>query len=167
FAEFHARFAPCFFRAEVRERSRRYLRALLAPVERKNGWQLAEAMGEADPNGAQRLLYAAVWPEAAVQRELARFVWEHFGDPRLGVFLLDETGFVKKGTESVGVQRQYSGTAGKRENCQIGVLLAYTSPLGTAFLDRRLYLPKVWAEDPARREKAGVPGSVAFQTQPQ
>ena len=76
FAEFHARFAPYFFRAEVRERSRRYLRALLAPVERKNGWQLAEAMGEADPNGAQRLLYAAVWPEAAVQRELARFVWE-------------------------------------------------------------------------------------------
>ena len=167
FAEFHARFAPYFFRAEVRERSRRYLRALLAPVERKNGWQLAEAMGEADPNGAQRLLYAAVWPEAAVQRELARFVWEHFGDPVGGIFLLDETGFVKKGTESVGVQRQYSGTAGKVENCQIGVLLAYTSPLGTAFLDRRLYLPKVWAEDPARREKAGVPVSAAFQTKPQ
>jgi SRSO17 transposase len=167
FAEFHARFAPYFYRAEVRERSRRYLRALLAPVERKNGWQLAEAMGEADPNGAQRLLYAAVWPEAAVQRELARFVWEHFGDPLWGIFLLDETGFLKKGTESVGVQRQYSGTAGKRENCQVGVLLAYTSPLGTAFLDRRLYLPEVWAEDPARREKAGVPESAAFQTKPQ
>src|SRR5215216_3676373 len=87
FAAFHVRFAPYFFRAEVRERSRRYLRALLGPVERKNGWQLAEAMGEADPNGAQRLLYAAVWPEAAVQQELARFVWEHFGDPEAGIFL--------------------------------------------------------------------------------
>ncbi len=155
FAAFHARFAPSFYRAEVRDRSARYLQALLRPVPRKNGWQLAEAMGEADPNGAQRLLYAARWDADAVRDELQRFVMEHFGDPRDGILIVDETGFLKKGDKSVGVARQYSGTAGKVENCQIAVFLSYASARGATFLDRRLYLPEGWAADVARRTWRG------------
>jgi SRSO17 transposase len=166
FAAFHARFAPHFFRAEVRTRSAAYVQALLGPVERKNGWQLAEALGEADPNGTQRLLYQAVWDEDAVRDELQAFVTEQFGDPE-GIFVVDETGFLKKGTQSVGVQRQYSGTAGKVENCQIGVFLTYVSAQGHAFLDRRLYLPEAWADDPVRRATAQVPEGVCFQTKPE
>jgi SRSO17 transposase len=166
FAAFHARFAPFFFRSQVRERSRRYLHALLGPVERKNGWQLAEAMGEGDPNGAQRLLFEAVWDEEAVRDELERFVAAQFGDPEQGIFVLDETSFPKKGTKSVGVKRQYCGTLGKKENCQVGVFLTYVSPRGHVFLDRRLYLPEDWAADEARRREAGVPKAIAFQTKP-
>src|SRR5438270_10563716 len=117
FLAFHARFAPHFSRQETRERSARYLHGLLGPVERKNGWQLAEAAGERDPQGMQRLLFEARWDAEAVRDELGRFVVERFGDAA-AVFILDETGFLKKGTKSVGVQRQYSGTAGKVENCQ-------------------------------------------------
>lgn len=142
FAAFHTRFALYFFRAQVRERSRRYVQALLGPVERKNGWQLAEAMGEHDPNGAQRLLCEAVWDEDAVRDELGRFVAEQFGDPQEGIFVLDERGFPKKGTKSVGVRRQYCGALGKKENCQVGVFLTYVSPRGHVVLDRRLYLPE-------------------------
>jgi SRSO17 transposase len=166
FAAFHARFAPFFFRAEVRERSRSYLRALLAPVDRKNGWQLAEAMGEHDPNGAQRLLFEAVWDADAVRDELECFVAEQFGDPEEGIFVLDESAFPKKGTKSVGVKRQYCGSLGKRENCQVGVFLTYVSPQGHVFLDRRLYLPEEWATDEERRTEAGVPNDVTFQTKP-
>ena len=166
FLAFHARFAPCFYRAEVRERSARYLRALVSPVGRKNGWQLAEAIGDPDPNGVQRLLTRARWDEDAVRDELARFVWETFGDADAGIFVLDETGFLKKGTHSVGVARQYTGTAGKLENCQIGVFLAYVGRGGTAFLDRRLYLPEHWAQDAMRRQAAHVPATVTFQTKP-
>jgi SRSO17 transposase len=165
FAAFHARFAPFFYRREVRERSARYLRGLLGPVERKNGWQLAEAVGEADPQGMQRLLYAARWDADAVRDELIRFVAEAFGDAD-GIFVMDETGFLKKGTKSVGVQRQYTGTAGKTENCQVGVFLTYVGPQGHAFLDRRLYLPESWAEDAGRRAEAAVPEAVTFQTKP-
>jgi SRSO17 transposase len=132
FAAFHARFAPFFYRREVRERSARYLRGLLGPVERKNGWQLAEAVGEADPQGMQRLLYAARWDADAVRDELICFVAESFGDAD-GILVLDETGFLKKGSKSVGVQRQYTGTAGKTENCQVGVFLTYVGPQGHAF----------------------------------
>lgn len=166
FAAFHARFAPYFFRREVRERSGRYLRALLGPVERKNGWQLAEAMGEGDPNGAQRLLYQAIWDEEAVKDELEALVAELFGEPN-GIFVLDETSFLKKGVKSVGVKRQYAGTVGKIENCQVGVFLSYVSSKGHTFLDRRLYLPREWADDPARRAEAGVPEAVGFQTKPE
>ena len=162
---YHARFAPLFRRSEIRERSRRYLHGLLAPVERKNGWQLAEAVGEDDPQGIQRLLFEAVWDEDAVRDLYQQFVVEVFGDPE-AVLVLDETGFVKKGTKSVGVQRQYSGTAGKVENCQVGVFLAYVTTHGHVLLDRRLYLPEVWAADPARRAEAKVPEAVTFQTMP-
>jgi SRSO17 transposase len=165
FQEFHARFGRFFFRAEVRQRSARYLRSLMGPVERKNGWQLATAIGEADPNGVQRLLYEARWDDEAVRDELTRFIAEYLGDPQ-GILIADETGFIKKGTKSVGVKRQYSGTAGKVENCQIGVFLAYRGRGGYALVDRRLYLPQEWAADAERRKAAGVPAAVGFATKP-
>src|SRR3712207_5737350 len=159
----HARVAARFRRPEVRARARRYLAGLLDRVERKNGWQLAEQLGERHPRGVQRLLDAARWDAEAVRDDLRAYVVEHLGDER-AVLVVDETGFLKKGTKSVGVQRQYSGTAGRTENCQVGVFLAYASPKGRAFLDRALYLPKVWAEDAARRAEAGVPETVRFAT---
>jgi SRSO17 transposase len=123
-------------------------------------------MGEADPNGAQRLLYDARWDEEAVRDELVRFIAGYLGEAQ-GILVVDETGFLKKGTKSVGVKRQYSGTAGKREHCQIGVFLGYRTSQGYGLLDRRLYLPHEWAEDAERRQAAGVPAAVAFATKPQ
>ncbi len=159
----HTRIAPRFARAEARTRVRRYLDGLLAPLERKNGWQLAEHLGEAGPQGVQRLLNAADWDADAVRDDLSAFVVEHLGDAE-GVLIMDETGFLKKGTKSVGVQRQYSGTAGRRENQQIGVFLAYAAPRGAVLLDRALYLPEAWTSDAGRRAEAGVPETVAFAT---
>jgi SRSO17 transposase len=159
----HARIASRFARAEARTRVHRYLAALLAPVERKNGWQLAEHLGEAGPQGVQRLLNAADWDAEAVRDDLIAFVIERLGDSD-GVLIVDETGFLKKGTKSVGVQRQYSGTAGRRENQQIGVFLAYAAPQGTTLLDRALYLPEGWAADADRRAEAGVPETITFAT---
>jgi SRSO17 transposase len=157
---------PRFARAEARGHCRGYLTGLMSRVERKNGWQLAEAAGEPTPHGMQELLSRAVWDADAVRDDLRAYVVEHLGDPA-AVLVVDETGFLKKGTKSVGVQRQYSGTAGRIENCQIGVFLAYASPAGRVFLDRELYLPKSWAEDSARREEAGVPAEIPFRTKPQ
>jgi SRSO17 transposase len=165
-AAVHARVAGRFRRAEPRRRALAYLHGLLHPVERKNGWQLAEQAGERTPHGVQRLLATARWDADAVRDDLRAYVVEHLGDPR-GVLVVDETGFLKKGTKSAGVQRQYSGTAGRIENCQIGVFLAYTSPRGRAFLDRELYLPKEWATNAERRRDAGVPSGVEFRTKPQ
>ena len=161
----YQRLRPRFARAEMRVRSRRYLRGLLSGAARKNGWQLAEVVGERTPHGMQDLLHRAVWDAAAVRDDLRSYVVEHLGDEH-AVLVVDETGFLKKGTKSVGVQRQYSGTAGRIENCQIGVFLAYASPQGRAFLDRALYLPQAWAEATARRAEAGVPAAVAFRTKP-
>jgi SRSO17 transposase len=161
-----ARIAPAFFRAEVRDRARGYLAGLLAPLPRRNAWQLAEHLGEITPDGVQRLLNAARWNADHVRDDLRAYVIEHLGDPS-AVLVVDETGFLKKGTQSVGVQRQYSGTAGRIENSQIGVFLAYASPKGRTFLDRELYLPQEWAHDAVRRREAGVPESVAFATKPQ
>src|SRR5829696_2647195 len=152
-----------FRRSEVRERAGRYLAGLLERVERKNGRQVAEHLGERHPRGVQRLLDAARWDADAVRDDLRAYVVEHLGDAR-GVLVVDETGFLKKGTKSVGVARQYSGTAGRTENCQVGVFLAYAGRGGRAFLDRALYLPKAWADDPARRAEAGVPEAVRFAT---
>src|SRR5829696_1291757 len=155
-----------FARPEPRRRAFQYLKGLLSPVERKNGWQLADQAGEATPDGMQRLLATADWDVEAVRDDLRAYVVEHLGDPR-AVLVVDETGFLKKGRKSVGVQRQYSGTAGRIENCQIGVFLAYASAVGRTFLDRELYLPKAWAADAARRQEAGVPATVEFRTKPQ
>jgi SRSO17 transposase len=162
----HTRIAGRFQRAEVRERARRYLAGLLDRVDRKNGWQLAEHLGERGPQGVQRLLNAAHWDADAVRDDLRSYVVAHLGAPD-GVLVIDETGFLKKGTKSVGVKRQYSGTAGRIENCQIGVFLAYASGRGRAFLDRELYLPEEWAVDQERRAEAGVPLVVGFATKGQ
>jgi SRSO17 transposase len=152
-----------FARSEPRERAVGYIRGLLSDAERKNGWQLAEHLGDANPDGVQHLLARADWDADTVRDDLTRYVSEHLGDPG-GVLVVDETGFLKKGTKSCGVARQYSGTAGRIENCQIGVFLGYVSPRGRALLDRELYLPKEWGDDAARRKGAGVPRSVSFDT---
>jgi len=161
----HARVAARFGRAEPRRRVRAYVAGLLGPVERKNGWQLAEQAGEATPTGMQRLLAGAKWDADAVRDDLRAYVVEHLGDPA-AVLIVDETGFLKKGAKSVGVQRQYSGAAGRIDNCQIGVFLAYAAPRGRTLLDRELYLPKPWADDPDRRAEAGVPEATTFRTKP-
>jgi SRSO17 transposase len=163
FEAFHARFAGLFGRSEPRMQVNKYLRGLLAQVGRKNGWQLAEAVGDAIPDRMQRLLYRSEWEADGARDLLQQFVVEVFGDEE-AIGVVDETGFVKKGDRSVGVQRQYSGTAGKVENCQIGVLLSYATPQGHVFLDRRLYLPEEWCDDPQRRGRAKVPEEVRFQT---
>jgi SRSO17 transposase len=162
----HARIAPRFARAEPRARALEYVRGLLAPVERKNGWTLAERAGEGSPDGMQRLLAQADWAADVVRDDVRDYVVEHLGDPA-GVLVVDETGFLKKGTKSAGVARQYSGTAGRIENCQIGVFLAYATGAGRTFVDRELYLPRAWAEDPGRRVEAGVPEQVEFATKPE
>jgi SRSO17 transposase len=165
--EVQARIGPRFGRAEVRRRVRRFLSGLLAPVERKNGWQLAEALGERGPHGVQRLLAEADWDQEAVRDDLRTYVLAHLGD-EAGILVVDETGFLKKGKKSAGVAPQYSGTAGGRANCQIGVFLLYASlyasPKGAAFIDRELYLPGDWTEDPVRCREAGIPEAVGFAT---
>jgi SRSO17 transposase len=159
------RLAPRFSRVEPRRRARAYLQGLLAPLERKNGWHLAEAAGDASPDGVQDFLSRMHWDADAVRDDLQAYVVEHLGDPD-AVLVLDETGFLKKGDKSAGVKRQYSGTAGRIENSQIGVFLAYASQHGHALIDRALYLPDTWAFDAARRTEAGVPEAIRFTTKP-
>jgi SRSO17 transposase len=160
------RIAPRFVRAEPRRRALAYLRGLLAPLERKNGWQLAEAAGDATPDSVQDFLARMRWGADAVRDDLRAYVVEHLGDPH-AVLVLDETGFIKKGDKSAGVQRQYSGTAGRIENCQIGVFLGYASRHGRALIDRALYLPERWTRDPARCAAAGIPKDLTLATKPQ
>ena len=162
----HTRVGRHFYRPEPRQRVRSYVQALLSGVDRKNGWQIAEHAGESTPYGVQRLIASARWDVDAVRDEVRDYALEHLADAD-GVLVLDETGFLKKGAKSAGVARQYSGTAGKIDNCQIGVFLAYTSSRGTALIDRALYLPKDWAADPERRTEAGIPERERFQTKPQ
>jgi SRSO17 transposase len=163
--ELAERLAPRFARAEARRRASAYLRGLLAPLGRKNGWQLAEAAGDATPDGMQDFLSRMRWDADAVRDDLRAYVVERLGDPD-AVLVLDETGFVEKGERSAGVQRQYSGTAGRVENCQVGVFLGYAGGKGHALIDRALYLPEGWAKDAGRRAGAGVPAAVAFATKP-
>jgi SRSO17 transposase len=159
------RIGPRFARPEVRRRAAGFLRGLLGGVDRKNGWQLAEHAQETTPDGMQRLLTTTRWDADALRDDGRAYVVEQLGDPG-GVLVVDETGFLKKGTKSAGVQRQYSGTAGRIENCQVGVFLAYTSPKGRALVDRELYLPAEWTSDPARRAEAHIPQQVGFATKP-
>src|SRR6476659_6057767 len=158
-ARVHERIGRRFARAEPRARVREYVSGLDAGLERKNGWTLAERAGEISPDGMQRLLRRADWDVDGVRDDVRDYVVERLGDPA-GVLIVDDTGFLKKGTRSAGVQRQYSGTAGRVENCQIGVFLAYASPKGRAFLDRALYLPREWGDAQERRREAGVPEQV-------
>jgi SRSO17 transposase len=156
-----------FYRTDSRAHARHYVRGLLAPLERKNGWTIAEYSGDPEPKALQRLLNLSPW-NADEARDLVRaYVMDHFADPR-GVLIADPTGFAKKGTKSAGVQRQYSGTLGRIDNCQIGVFLAYANTSGDrALIDRELYLPEEsWCADPDRRAEAGVPEEVTFATRP-
>ncbi len=160
------RIGPCFARSETRERVKAYLRGLLSPIERKNGWQLAEEAGLPTPYAMQYLLNRAVWDSNEVRDHLQAYVREFIADSD-GMLVIDETGFLKKGKKSVGVQRQYSGTAGRIENCQLGVFLTYASKAGHTLVDRELYLPKSWTEDRERCRAADVPEEVVFATKPE
>ena len=162
----HTRIAHHFTRSEPRQRVLAYLKGLLSNCQRKNGWQLAELMGEMTPDGMQHNRIYCQVDANSVRDDLQGYIVEHLGEsPAIGV--LDETGFLKQGDKSVGVEWQYSGTAGRVENCQIGVFLGYATNKGFAFLDREIYLPKVWVNDQQRREVAGVPEEVKFATKPQ
>lgn len=157
--------APAFKRVEQRTSAGSFIDGLLSGVERKTGWMLAEEAGLARPYRIQSLLGRSSWSADALCERVRSYVLEALGDPD-GVLVVDETGFLKKGSHSVGVVRQYSGTAGRIENCQVGVFAAYASRWGHALIDRRLYLPKDWANDPERRAKAHVPDDMAFATKP-
>jgi SRSO17 transposase len=161
--EVASRIGRRFPRSEPRQQVLTYVRGLLSPVERKNGWQLAEQAGQEAPYATQHLLGRAVWSADAVRDDLRAYVVEHLGEAD-GVLVIDETGFPKKGTKSVGVQRQYCGTAGRIENCQVGVFLGYATRHGRTFLDRELYLPQAWASDQQRRTAASIPPEVQFAT---
>src|SRR3954470_8879574 len=161
----HGRVASRFARSGPRARSREYVSGLVAGLERKNGWTLAERAGEVSPDGMQRLLRWADWDVDGVRDDLRDHVVEQLGD-RDAVLILDDTGFIKKGVRSAGVQRQYSGTAGRVENCQIGAFLAYASQRGHALIDRELYLPESWTQDRERCRSAGVPDEVELVTKP-
>lgn len=164
--EVERRMGARFARREVRWRAWAYIRGLLSPVERKNGWQLAEVNGETTPYGVQHLLGRALWDADALRDDVRPYVVEHLGAPE-AVLVVDETGFLKKGQQSAGVARQYSGTAGRVDNCQIGVFLTYASPRGHVLLDRELSLPKEWTSDEARCTGAGIPAERTFATKPQ
>ena len=155
-----------FGRAEPRRTAREFVVGLLSPLERKNCWWLAEQAGHGDPQAMQRLLRTAAWDADAVRDDVRGFVAAQLGDAA-GVLIPDETGFLKKGTGSVGVQRQYSGTAGRIENSQVAVFLSYASARGRALIDRRIYLPKSWADDRARCAAAGVPAGTQFAAKPE
>ncbi len=164
--EVERRILPHFPRSDARRRVWAYLRGLLSPVERKNGWQIAEVVGDATPYGMQHVLGRAQWDVEEVCKALRTYVMESLGDPQ-AVLVLDETGFLKKGDHSAGVARQYSGTAGRVENSQIGVFLTYASTQGHVLLDRELYLPQAWTNDTERCARAGIPPERTFATKPQ
>jgi SRSO17 transposase len=165
FDELMLRVGGRFARVEPRRRMTAFVRGLLAPLPRVNCWTIAEYAGETCPRGMQRLLSEAVWDEDGMRDDLRGYVLEHFGDPG-AVLVVDETGDLKKGTATVGTQRQYTGTAGRTENAQVAVYLTYAAPAGAAFIDRALYLPRSWTSDPARCAAAGIPEGTAFATKP-
>jgi SRSO17 transposase len=165
-AELHALIGRRFLRSEPRAHALAYIRGLLSAEERKNSWTLSERAGDATPDGMQRLLSSSDWDPDLIRDDLQRYVVGQLGEPD-GVLILDETGFLKKGIRSAGVARQYSGTAGRIENSQIGVFLTYATCRGRTFLDRELYLPKVWTDDPDRCRRAGIPAVVGFATKPE
>jgi SRSO17 transposase len=166
FSQVEVLLRPRFGRREPRARAAGYVRSLIAPLERKNGWTISEATGARSPDSVQWLLTGAEWDPDLLRDDLRAWVVDRLGDPG-GVLVVDDTGFLKKGTKSAGVQRQYTGTAGRVENCQIGVFLAYTTPAGRTLLDRELYLPQSWTDDRARCAEAGISDDVPFATKPE
>jgi SRSO17 transposase len=159
------RFQHRFARGEMYQRAQHYVQALMQPLGRRNGWQVAEQLGDRTPDGVQRLLNSARWDSDGLRDDVRQYAVEVLGAEE-AILVVDETGFLKKGTKSVGVKRQYSGTAGRIENCQIGVFLTYATPKGHSLIDRALYLPQEWATDRERRGEAKVPTEVEFQTKP-
>ena len=159
----HARIAPRFARPEPRRRALAYLKGIVSPIERTNGWQLAEHAGESRPDGMQRLLNSALWDADLVRDDLRAYILERLGDPH-AILVIDETSFRKRGKKSAGVKKQYCGTTGAIENCQVGVFLSYVGARGHTLLDRELYLPKEWIDDPQRCREAGIPEDTRFQT---
>src|SRR6266700_7479877 len=166
FQDLGQRIRSSFVRQESHQQTLAYLQGLMSLVERKNGWQVAEELGEATPYAMQHLLDRAKWDCDGVRNALRAYVHEMLAAPN-AVLVIDETGFLKKGLKSVGVQRQYSGTAGRIENCQIGVFLAYASSRGHTLVDRELYLPKSWTDDQERGREAHVPEEITFATKPE
>jgi SRSO17 transposase len=164
--QLHARIAPRFARPEPRRRALAYLQGLLSDTARKNGWQLAEHAREARPDGMQRLLSSAVWDTDGVRDDLRAYALEHLGN-EAAIVAIDETSFPKRGHKSAGVGVQYCGTTGQVENCQVGVFLAYVTARGHTLIDRELYVPLDWIEAPSRRQEAGIPETVRFQTKPE
>jgi SRSO17 transposase len=164
--ELLGRVAGRFARVEPRRRARAFVLGLLADLPRKNCWTIAEHAGDASPDGLQHLLAGAVWDHDAVRDDIRDWLVEHLADPA-GVLVVDETGDLKKGASTVGVQRQYTGTAGKVDNAQVAVYLAYATTIGHGVIDRELYLPQGWIDDPARCHAAGVPDLVGFATKPE
>lgn len=162
----HDCIADLFVRSEARERSQAYLQGLLSHCERKNGWQLAEWMGEIAPYRVQHLLDRACWDADQARDRLREYALESLSSPD-AVLIVDETGFLKKGVHSVGVKRQYTGTAGRIENSQVGVFLCYASNRGAALVDRELYLPEEWVADRVRRSATAVPENTKFATKPE
>jgi len=159
------RIAPRFARYEPLRRAGSLMLGLLSGLDRKNCWTIAEHRGDGTPDGLQHLLFRAKWDADAVRDDLRSYVSEHFADPA-GILVVDETGDVKKGVDTVGTQRQYTGTAGRIENAQVAVYLTYAAPRGHVLIDRALYLPKCWTDDPVRRQRAGIPTTVEFATKP-
>jgi SRSO17 transposase len=166
FDDLFARIAGRFGRVEPRRHARDYIRGLLGPVERKNSWQIAEYTGHRTPYRFQHLLALADWEPDRVCDDVRGYVFEQLGEPD-GVLIVDDTGFIKKGATSAGVGRQYTGTSGKIDNCQIGVFAAYASRRGRALVDRELYLPKSWTADAQRCARARVPACRRFMTKPE
>jgi len=166
FDDVFARIAGRFAQAASRKRGRAYLLGLLSRSGRKNGWTIAEFAGDVTPDGMQRLLNFYSWSADDVRDDLRAYVTAAIGDPA-GVLICDETGFLKKGIKSAGVQRQYSGTAGRVENCQLGVFLAYAVPGGPALIDRELYVPESWIADRGRCREAGIGDEVVFAAKPE
>jgi SRSO17 transposase len=165
FAELLDRISPRFKRYEPRRRAAGLMLGLMSGLDRKNCWTIAEHRGDVSPDGLQHLLSRAVWDADAVRDDLRGYVVDHFGETG-AVLVVDETGDVKKGVHSVGVQRQYTGTAGRIENAQVAVFLTYAAPRGHALIDRALYVPKSWTNDPDRCAAAGIPADLAFATKP-
>ena len=160
------RLSPVFFSKSGNDNAKEYIEGLLGTAERKNGWQMSEALGKTTPYQMQQYISRGRYRADKIRDQLRGYVNEELGEAD-GIIVIDDTGFIKKGEKSCGVQRQYSGTAGKIENCQIGVFLTYASSKGHSPIDRRLYIPKSWMEDKERLEGAGVPETVSFQTKPE
>jgi SRSO17 transposase len=161
--ELHEHIAPRFARSEPRNRALAYLKGIMSEMERKTSWQLAEHAREANPYGMQRLLASAVWDDGLVRADLRDYVYEHLGTPD-GIGVIDETSFPKSGDKSAGTQKQYCGTTGQTENCQVAVCLDYVSERGHTPIDMELYVPMQWINDRGRCREAGIPDTVGFQT---